>query len=196
MYKTIIFTFLLSMNIYSNTLLNPTSLSKDLYPQSILSGNYEDNIDNPSTFLDFNYGERVASPEQITLALNKWSQQSNKLKVVEYAKTHEGRPLHAVFISSSENLNNLDNIKNKISKLSDARNTSNITPASWGKIFKRARFCLHESLDNKVHEMIIVAHRLTTLSKCSKILEIERGKILRTTEEKLLLQLDWAIRLK
>ena len=24
---------------------------------------------------------------------------------------------------------------------------------------KRARFCLHESLDNKVHEMIIVAHR-------------------------------------
>ena len=25
--------------------------------------------------------------------------------------------------------------------------------------FKRARFCLHESLDNKVHEMIIVAHR-------------------------------------
>ncbi len=125
MYKTIIFTFLLSMNIYSNTLLNPTSLSKDLYPQSILSGNYEDNIDNPSTFLDFNYGERVASPEQITLALKKWSQQSNKLKVVEYAKTHEGRPLHAVFISSSENLNNLDNIKNKISKLSDARNTSN-----------------------------------------------------------------------
>ena len=124
MYKTIIFTFLLSMNIYSNTLLNPTSLSKDLYPQSILSGNYKDNIDNPSTFLDFNYGERVASPEQITLALNKWSQQSNKLKVVEYAKTHEGRPLHAVFISSSENLNNLDNIKNKISKLSDARNTS------------------------------------------------------------------------
>ena len=124
MYKTIIFTFLLSMNIYSNTLLNPTSLSKDLYPQSILSGNYEDNIDNPSTFLDFNYGERVASPEQITLALNKWSQQSNKLKVVEYAKTHEGRPLHAVFISSSENLNNLDDIKNKISKLSDARNTS------------------------------------------------------------------------
>ena len=25
--------------------------------------------------------------------------------------------------------------------------------------YKRARFCLHESLDNKVHEMIIVAHR-------------------------------------
>ena len=124
MHKTVIFFLLMSMNIHSNTLLDATSLSKDLYPQTILNGNYEDNIDNPSQFLDFNYGDRVATPEQVTDALNKWSKQSNKLKVVEYAKTHEGRPLHAVFISSPENLNNLDKIKNKISELSDARNTS------------------------------------------------------------------------
>ena len=124
MHKTLIFFLVISINIHSNTLLDATSLSKDLYPQTILNGNYEDNIDNPSQFLDFNYGDRVATPEQVTDALNKWSKQSNKLKVVEYAKTHEGRPLHAVFISSPENLNNLDNIKNKISELSDARNTS------------------------------------------------------------------------
>ena len=124
MHKTIIFFLVMSMNIHSNTLLDATSLSKDLYPQTILNGNYEDNIDNPSQFLDFNYGDRVATPEQVTDALNKWSKQSNKLKVVEYAKTHEGRPLHAVFISSPENLTNLDKIKNKISELSDARNTS------------------------------------------------------------------------
>ena len=124
MHKTVIFFLLMSMNIHSNTLLDPTSLSKDLYPQTILNGNYKDNIDNPSQFLDFNYGDRVATPEQVTDALNKWSKQSNKLKVVVYAKTHAGRPLHAVFISSPENLNNLDKIKNKISELSDARNTS------------------------------------------------------------------------
>ena len=124
MHKTVIFFLLMSMNIHSNTLLDPTSLSKDLYPQTILNGNYKDNIDNPSQFLDFNYGDRVATPEQVTDALNKWSKQSNKLKVVEYAKTHEGRPLHAVFISSPENLTNLDKIQNKISELSDARNTS------------------------------------------------------------------------
>jgi hypothetical protein len=113
MKKIIALFLLISINTQSNSLLEPTSLSKDLYLQNILSGNYEDTIDNPSKFLDFNYGDRVASPEQITNALNTWSKQSNKLKVVEYAKTHEGRPLHAVFISSSENLNNLDNIKIK-----------------------------------------------------------------------------------
>ncbi len=124
MNKIITIFLLLSFDIQSNALLDPTSLSKDLYPKDILIGDYEDNIDNPSQFLDFNYGDRVASPEQITNALDKWSKQSNKLKVVEYAKTHEGRPLHAVFISSSNNLNNLNNIKNNISKLSDARITS------------------------------------------------------------------------
>lgn len=36
-------------------------------------------------------------------------------------------------------------------------------------------------LDNDI-TMIIVAHRLTTLSKCSKILELEKGKLLRTTD--------------
>ena len=120
----IIFLLLISINIQSNSLLDPTSLSKDLYTKNILSGDYEDNIDHPSQFLDFNYGDRVASPEQITNALGKWSKQSTKLKVVEYARTHEDRPLHAVFISSSNNLNNLNNIKNNISKLSDARKTS------------------------------------------------------------------------
>ena len=120
----IIFLLLISINIQSNSLLDPTSLSKDLYTKNILSGDYEDNIDHPSQFLDFNYGDRVASPEQITNALGKWSKQSSKLKVVEYARTHEDRPLHAVFISSSNNLNNLNNIKNNISKLSDARKTS------------------------------------------------------------------------
>ena len=124
MQKTIIFLLVMTMNIHSNTILNATSLSKDLYNQVILSDSYEDNIDKPSTFLDFNYGDRVASPEQITNALSKWSKQSNKIKVVEYARTHEDRPLHAVFISSSNNLNNLNNIKNNISKLSDARKTS------------------------------------------------------------------------
>jgi len=124
MYKIITFLLLISINIQSNSLLDPTSLSKDLYLKNILSGDYEDNIDHPSQFLDFNYGDRVASPEQITNALGKWSKQSSKLKVVEYARTHEDRPLHAVFISSSNNLNNLNNIKNNISKLSDARKTS------------------------------------------------------------------------
>jgi len=87
-----------------------------------LDGDYLPDIDEPSSFLDFNYGERVASPAQISSAIMVWSEQSNRLKVVEYAKSHEGRPLYALFISAPENINNLEVIKSNITKLSDARN--------------------------------------------------------------------------
>ena len=41
--------------------------------------------------------------------------------MVEYARSHENRPLYAVYISSEENINRLDDIKKDVIKLSDAR---------------------------------------------------------------------------
>ena len=110
--------------LLSADLKNPTSYSKDLYQIPILDGTYTDDITHPDEFLGFGIGERVAAPWQITSALKTWSAQSGRIKVVEYARTHENRPLHAVFISSPDNINNLDAIKKNISALADARSTS------------------------------------------------------------------------
>ena len=124
MLRYLLFTFIFTLNVNANTLMEPTSYSKNLYKEIILDDNYIDSVDHPNKFLDFDYATRVATPEQITSALNTWADQSNKLKVIEYARTHENRPLHAVFISSPENLRNLDSIKTKISQLADARTTN------------------------------------------------------------------------
>ena len=124
MHRYILYIFILIININANTLMEPTSLSSDLYKANILEDNYVSSVDHPNKFLDFDYATRVATPEQITSALEAWSKQSDKLKVIEYARTHENRPLHAVFISSTKNLKNLDLIKEKINQLSDARVTN------------------------------------------------------------------------
>ena len=124
MYKFILVTLIFTININGSTLMEPTSFSKELYEEIILDDNYDDSIDHPNTFLDFNYADRVATPEQITTAINSWKNQSDKLKVVEYARTHENRPLHAIFISSPANLKNLDEIKDKLTELSNARVTN------------------------------------------------------------------------
>ena len=124
MYKFILVTLIFTININGSTLMEPTSFSKELYEEIILDDNYDDSIDHPNTFLDFNYADRVATPEQITTAINSWKNQSNKLKVIEYARTHENRPLHAIFISSPANLKNLDEIKDKLTELSNARVTN------------------------------------------------------------------------
>ena len=124
MHRYILIIFIFTLNINANTLMNPTSLSKDLYHEVILDDNYIDSVDHPNEFLDFDYATRVATPEQITSALKSWANQSDRLKVIEYARSHENRPLHAVFISSPENLKNLNSIKDKISQLADARITN------------------------------------------------------------------------
>ena len=115
---------LLTGFIFSEPLMKPTSLSKDLYDVKILNGDYNDNISHPDEFLDFEYGTRVASPAQIEKAVLNYAKQSNRVKVVEYGKTHEGRSLYAVFISSPSNINNLDKFKQSLADLSDARKTN------------------------------------------------------------------------
>jgi hypothetical protein len=126
MNKFIQTSLLLTLTAYcsAEVLKNPTSYSSDLYKKVILNGNYDSSIDHPNTFLDFKYGERVASPEQIEDAINTYKQQSNKIKLVNYGTTHEGRPLHALIISSPDNIAKLNTIKQNLSALSDARKTN------------------------------------------------------------------------
>jgi len=124
MLKGIILLLMFSVNISSSTLMDPTSLSKDLYEDVILEGTYSNKIDKPSVYLGFEIGERVASPYQISNAILAWANQSDRMIVKEYARSHEDRPLYAVFISSPENLNNLDTIKENLNLLSDGINTN------------------------------------------------------------------------
>ena len=91
--------------------MEPTSKSEDLYDGLILDGTYSSEIDRPSVYLGFEVGERVAAPYQISNAVLGWAKQSDRMIVKEYAKSHEGRPLYAIFISSPENLSKLDEIK-------------------------------------------------------------------------------------
>ena len=124
MLKNLFVVVIFSLNISSSTLMSPTSQSTDLYDGIILDGTYTDTIKVPSTYLGFNIGERVASPSQISNAILSWASQSNRMIVKEYAKSHEGRPLYAVFISSPTNLSKLDEIKENVNSLADAQNTN------------------------------------------------------------------------
>ncbi|HBQ03127.1 MAG TPA: hypothetical protein DD655_05810, partial [Halieaceae bacterium] len=68
-------------------LMTPTADPDLVYQGTILEGDYDDSIAEPSFFLGFEAGQRVASPAQISAAINAWKGQSDRLKVVEYART-------------------------------------------------------------------------------------------------------------
>lgn len=115
-------TAMFAQGALAGLLMKPTADPDLVYDGQILEGNYAESISNPEVFLGFKAGQRVADPAQISAAIAAWQGQSDRLKVIEYARTHEGRPLFAVFISSPENLARLDEIEAQITRLSDARN--------------------------------------------------------------------------
>lgn len=109
---------------HASLLMKPTYNADLDYKRDLLTGDYNTALTHPDLILGFPIGQRVASPLQIQTALDIWAKQTNTIKVVEYARSHENRPLHAVFISSPANLAKMDDILAKLQALSDPRNTS------------------------------------------------------------------------
>ncbi|NVJ49969.1 MAG: peptidase [Gammaproteobacteria bacterium] len=95
-----------------------------LQQKDILQGPYRDDITPIADIVGHAPGARVIAPEKIVQALTLWSQQSQRLQVVEYAKTHEGRPLLAVFIAMPERLAQLEDIKARVQQLANPVNLS------------------------------------------------------------------------
>ncbi len=85
---------------------------------------YPDRIDSPDTLLGFPHGQRAASPEEIHGALQRWAQQSDRIRVQVYGRTHQGRPLSVAFIASPELLARIDTLQNELDELADPRRTS------------------------------------------------------------------------
>lgn len=120
--------FLLSLIISSQShaslVMKPTQDPDLTYNDKILAGEYDSNVTHPDSILGFPIGHRTATPAQITKSIQTWASQSNRIKVVEYARSHEGRPLFAVYLSSADNLAKLDDIYKDIAKLADPRKTN------------------------------------------------------------------------
>lgn len=104
--------------------LTPTEYPDLKYKGEILSGPYKDGVTEPKKILGFAPGQRVASPEQIANALSIWQKESDRLKVVEYGRTHEGRPLFYVVITTPAHLANLENIQKDVQQLANPVNLS------------------------------------------------------------------------
>ncbi|WP_144395431.1 M14 family metallopeptidase [Pleionea sediminis] len=121
MKKLLTLTALLMFNLtaYSGIRLQPTTHEQLDYSGKLLDGDYKSDITRPETFLGFDVGQRVATPEQIVNAITTWEKQSPNLEAYQYATTHEGRPLYYVIISSTENLKNKSQIQKNVQSLAN-----------------------------------------------------------------------------
>ena len=85
------------------------SFSQDYFLEKF--GPYSDNIESPEEFLGYEIGDQHTRHDLILAYFKYLSSVSERANLINYGKTHEGRSLVLLSISSSENLKNLEEIK-------------------------------------------------------------------------------------
>ncbi|MCX7552510.1 M14 family metallopeptidase [Marinicella sp. S1101] len=123
--KTLFFTVLLFSHTSQAAIkMTPTPLEGLDYNKALLTGDYDDSIPTPESILGFAVGQRTATPEQIAEAVNQWHKASPKMQLIEYARSHENRPLYYALISTPNNLARVDEVKADLAKLADPKGLS------------------------------------------------------------------------
>lgn len=102
--------------------LKPSPLPELAYDAEFFPGaNHDPAVPTIESLLGFRDGARAATTAEVKRCLDAWAAASPRLRVIEYARSHEGRPLHYVVISDPANLKRLGEIKAGLAKLADPR---------------------------------------------------------------------------
>ena len=68
------------------------------------------NVESPERFLEYGIGEQHTRHDQIVSYFQRLASVSKRAAITYYGKTHEGRKLTFLIVSSEENLEKLDEI--------------------------------------------------------------------------------------
>jgi hypothetical protein len=106
--------------------LSPTELPGLRYTNDFFPGTtYRSNFPAPETLLGFPLGERAATASQVEQCLKTWSAAApERARLVEYARSHEQRPLHYMVVSAPSNLARIETIRADLARLGDPRQLS------------------------------------------------------------------------
>ncbi|MFS4494656.1 M14 family zinc carboxypeptidase [Maribacter sp. 2308TA10-17] len=102
---------------------------------------FNETIPSPEEFLGYGIGEHHTRHDLIVAYLTKLAETSDRASIYEYGKTHEGRKLVILTITSPENLSNLDKIKEQHIAFTDP--TQNVTNYGDVPIFINLAYNVH-----------------------------------------------------
>lgn len=117
---------LLLVGLSATAALPPNPLPGLRYTDEFFPGtSYRADVPSLQDLLGFPAAERAATSEQIRHCLHAWTNAApDRTRLVEYARSHEGRPLHYLVITSPGNLSRLEAIREDVERLGDPRITT------------------------------------------------------------------------
>ncbi len=124
------------------TPLPPTDVAGLRWTNAFFPGaTYRAAVPTGESLLGFPIGQRAANSIEIGTCLKAWAAAApDRTRLVEYARTHENRPLHYLVVTAPKNLSRLDEIQSGTTKLGDPRKLSDdearrlidtLPPVAW-----------------------------------------------------------------
>lgn len=136
---------------------------------------FNPNIPSPEEFLGYGIGERHTRHDLIISYLTKLSEVSDRASIYEYGKTHEGRKLVILTITSPENLENLDQLKSQHLEFTDP--TKSPTNYDNVPIFINLGYNVHGNEPSSSEAALLTAYTLTASNNPEILNYISKGVI-------------------
>ncbi|MFT4533755.1 MAG: hypothetical protein ACJA1A_000330 [Saprospiraceae bacterium] len=90
-------------------------------------GEYDTSIPTPQDILGYDIGDWHVSHDQLVIYLKALDAASDRIEMVEYARSHENRPLYTVMISTPENLARKEDIRRAHLQLTDYNESDKVS---------------------------------------------------------------------
>ncbi len=107
-------------------MLPPQLSDQPFYP----GGTYNPDIPSPEEELGYGIGERFTLYSNLENYYETLAEKSDRMQMIPYGKTYEGRTLYTLIFSTPENLARVDEIRSAIARLRDPRTTSEAEAAA------------------------------------------------------------------
>lgn len=156
--------------------LKGLAYTEDFFPQA----RHDDAVPRPDTILGFRLGDKPVTHAQVSTFLHVIAAAKpaggSRVKLFEYATSHEGRKLYYVAISSPANIAKLDEIKANAAKLADPRAVSEADAdaiADSLPVINVMAYCIHgDEMSGTDASLAVLWHLAScTDEKVTKLLE-------------------------
>ena len=118
-----------------------------------------DSIATPEKYFGFPIGSRHLRHDQVTSYFHALAADSDRATIIEYGKTHGGRPLYVMAVSSPENILNLNQIRKSRAQLASGKMA---TPPDDAKLVMYMGYCVHGDEASAINAAPLVAYHLVS----------------------------------
>ncbi|MEX0361435.1 MAG: M14 family zinc carboxypeptidase, partial [Allomuricauda sp.] len=136
---------------------------------------FNSDIPSPEEFLGYPIGQHHTRHDLIVAYMTKLAETSDRASIHEYGKTHEGRKLVILTVTSPNNLNNLDQIKSQHLQFVDP----NQSPTNYNDvpIFVNLGYNVHGNEPSSSEAAMLAAYTLTASNHPEILNYINNGVI-------------------